>query len=31
MEIIESFATQNKCYKIGSTFTPNGLMLNNDG
>lgn len=31
MEIIEAFATQNKCYKIGSTFTPSGLMLHSVG
>lgn len=31
MEIIEAFATQNKCYKIGSTLTPSGLMLHSVG
>lgn len=31
MEIIEAFATQNKCYKIGSTLNPSGLMLHSVG
>ena len=31
MDIIEAFATKNKCYQIGTPLTPRGLMLHSIG
>ena len=31
MEIIEAYATQNKCYQIGTPLRPQGLMLHSIG
>ena len=31
MEIIEAYATQNKCYQIGTPLTPRGIMLHSVG
>lgn len=31
MEIIEAYATQNKCYQIGAPLKPRGIMLHSIG
>lgn len=31
MEIIEAYATKNRCYQIGSPLTPRGIMLHSIG
>lgn len=31
MDIIEAFATKNKCYQIGAPLTPQGIMLHSIG
>ena len=31
MNVIESFATKNKCYQVGAPLTPRGLMLHSIG
>lgn len=31
MEIIEAYATQNKCYQIGTPLKPRGIMLHSIG
>ena len=31
MDIIEAFATKNKCYQIGTPLTPQGIMLHSIG
>jgi len=31
MNIVEAFATQNKCYQIGAPLTPQGIMLHSVG
>lgn len=31
MDIIEAFATKNKCYQIGTPLTPRGIMLHSIG
>jgi hypothetical protein len=31
MDIIEAFATKNKCYQIGTPFKPRGIMLHSIG
>lgn len=31
MDIIEAFATKNKCYQIGAPLTPRGIMLHSVG
>lgn len=31
MEIIEAYATKNKCYQIGTPLTPRGIMLHSIG
>jgi hypothetical protein len=31
MEIIEAFATKNKCYHVGAPLKPRGIMLHSVG
>lgn len=31
MDIIEAFATKNKCYQVGAALVPRGLMLHSIG
>lgn len=31
MDIIEAFATKNKCYQVGAPLTPHGIMLHSIG
>lgn len=31
MKIIEAYATQNKCYQIGTPLKPRGIMLHSVG
>ena len=31
MEIIEAFAAKNKCYQIGTSLKPRGIMLHSIG
>ena len=31
MDIIEAFATKNKCYQVGAPLTPRGIMLHSIG
>ena len=31
MDIIEAFATKNKCYQVGAPLTPHGIMLHSVG
>lgn len=31
MEIVQAYATKNRCYQIGTPLTPRGIMLHSIG